>query len=126
VDKLKLKSAKVVTLAIETAGGKEYHDYVAEAVGKLGGSASHLTVKVTAVDMTPQILEIMKLKPDFITVYGVSNTAILTMKGLAQYGWAVQRPPTTNSSAASRPVAPIKHRVTKPCRSMPTRLAVAT
>jgi branched-chain amino acid transport system substrate-binding protein len=86
VDKLKLKSAKVVTLAIETAGGKEYHDYVAEAVGKLGGSASHLTVKVTAVDMTPQILEIMKLKPDFITVYGVSNTAILTMKGLAQYG----------------------------------------
>ena len=86
VDKLKFKSAKVVTLAIETAGGKEYHDYVAEAVGKLGGSASHLTVKVTAVDMTPQILEIMKLKPDFITVYGVSNTAILTMKGLAQYG----------------------------------------
>jgi branched-chain amino acid transport system substrate-binding protein len=86
VDKLKLKSAKVVTLAIETAGGKEYHDYVAEAVGKLGGTATHLTVKVTAVDVTPQILEIMKIKPDFITVYGVSNTAILTMKGLAQYG----------------------------------------
>jgi branched-chain amino acid transport system substrate-binding protein len=86
VDKLKLKAPKVVTLAIETAGGKEYHDYVAEAVGKLGGTATHLTVKVTAVDVTPQILEIMKLKPDFITVYGVSNTAILTMKGLAQYG----------------------------------------
>lgn len=86
VDKLKLKAAKAVTLAIETAGGKEYHDYVAEAVGKLGGTATHLTVKVTAVDVTPQILEIMKLKPDFITVYGVSNTAILTMKGLAQYG----------------------------------------
>ena len=86
VDKLKLKAPKVVTLAIETAGGKEYHDYVAEAVGKLGGTATHLTVKVTAVDVTPLILEIMKLKPDFITVYGVSNTAILTMKGLAQYG----------------------------------------
>jgi len=86
VDKLKLKAPKVVTLAIETAGGKEYHDYVAEAVGKLGGTATHLTVKVTAVDVTPQILEIMNLKPDFITVYGVSNTAILTMKGLAQYG----------------------------------------
>jgi ABC-type branched-subunit amino acid transport system substrate-binding protein len=28
----------------------------------------------------------MKINPDFITVYGVSNTAILTMKGLAQYG----------------------------------------
>jgi branched-chain amino acid transport system substrate-binding protein len=86
VDKLKLKSPKVVTLAIETAGGKEYHDYVAEAASKLGGSATHLTVKVTAVDVTPQILEIMKINPDFITVYGVSNTAILTMKGLAQYG----------------------------------------
>ena len=86
VDKVKLKSPKVVTLAIETAGGKEYHDYVAEAVSKFGGSATHLTVKVTAVDMTPQILEIMKIKPDFITVYGVSNTAILLMKGLSQYG----------------------------------------
>ena len=86
VDKLKLKSPKVVTLAIETAGGKEYHDYVAEAASKLGGSATHLTVKVTAVDVTPQILEIMKINPDIITVYGVSNTAILTMKGLAQYG----------------------------------------
>ena len=86
VDKLKLKSPKVVTLAIETAGGKEYHDYVAEAASKSGGSATHLTVKVTAVDVTPQILEIMKINPDIITVYGVSNTAILTKKGLAQYG----------------------------------------
>jgi branched-chain amino acid transport system substrate-binding protein len=89
VDKLKLKSPKVVTLAIETAGGKEYHDYVAEAASKLGGSATHLTVKVTAVDVTPQILEIMKINPDIITVYGVSNTAILTMKGLAQYGFNI-------------------------------------
>ena len=86
VDTLKLKAPKVVTLAIETAGGKEYHDYVAEAVAKFGGTATHLTVKVTAVDVTPQVLEIMKIKPDFITIYGVSNTAILTMKALAQYG----------------------------------------
>ena len=86
VDTLKLKAPKVVTLAIETAGGKEYHDYVAEAVAKFGGTATHLTVKVTAVDVTPQILEIMNLKPDLITIYGVSNTAILTMKALAQYG----------------------------------------
>ena len=33
-----------------------------------------------------QVLEVMNLKPDFITIYGVSNTAILTMKALAQYG----------------------------------------
>lgn len=86
VEKLSLKAPKVVTVAIESAGGKEYHDYVAKAVAKLGGTAQHITMKVTAVDVTPQILEIMKDKPDFITIYGVSNTAILTMKALGQYG----------------------------------------
>lgn len=86
VDTLKLKSPKVVTVAIESAGGKEYHDYVAEAVTKLGGTATPVTMKVNAVDVTPQVLEIMNLKPDFITIYGVNNTAILTMKALAQYG----------------------------------------
>lgn len=85
-ESLKLKAPKVVTVAIESAGGKEYHDYVAEAVAKYGGTAHHVTMKVTAVDVTPQVLEIIKLKPDFITIYGVSNTAILTMKALAQYG----------------------------------------
>ena len=85
-DTLKLKAPKVVTVAIESAGGKEYHDYVAEAVTKLGGTAHHVTMKVTAVDVTPQVLEIMNLKPDFITIYGVNNTSILTMKALAQYG----------------------------------------
>jgi branched-chain amino acid transport system substrate-binding protein len=86
VDSLKLKAPKVVTVAIESAGGKEYHDYVAEAVAKAGGTATHITMKVTAVDVTPQVLEIMAQKPDFITIYGVSNTAILTMKALQQYG----------------------------------------
>jgi branched-chain amino acid transport system substrate-binding protein len=86
VDKLKLKAPRVITVAIESAGGKEYHDYMAEAVGKLGGTAHHITMKVTAVDVTPQVLEIMDKKPDFITIYGVPNTAILTMKALQQYG----------------------------------------
>jgi branched-chain amino acid transport system substrate-binding protein len=86
VDKLKLKAPRVITVAIESAGGKEYHDYMAEAIGKLGGTAHHVTMKVTAVDVTPQVLEIMDKKPDFITIYGVPNTAILTMKALQQYG----------------------------------------
>lgn len=86
VERLKLKNPKVVTVAIESAGGKEYHDYVEEAVKKYGGTAHHVTMKVTAVDVTPQILEVMNQKPDFITIYGVPNTAILTMKGLQQYG----------------------------------------
>jgi branched-chain amino acid transport system substrate-binding protein len=86
VEKLNLKAPRVITVAIESAGGKEYHDFVAEAVAKYGGTAQHVTLKVTAADVTPQILEIMAQKPDFITIYGVSNTAILTMKGLQQYG----------------------------------------
>ena len=86
VDTLKLKAPKVVTVAIESAGGKEYHDFIAEAIAKFGGTATPVTMKVTAVDVTPQVLEIMNLKPDFITIYGVPNTAILTMKALAQYG----------------------------------------
>lgn len=85
-DKLGSKAPKVVTVAIESAGGKEYHDFIAEAAAKRGGTAHHVTLKVTAVDVTPQVLEIMNLKPDFITIYGVSNTAILTMKALQQYG----------------------------------------
>lgn len=86
VEKLGLKSPKVMTVAIETAGGKEYADFVAEAVAKYGGTATSTTMKVTAADVTPQVQQIMAEKPDFITVYGIENTAILTMKTMAQYG----------------------------------------
>jgi len=86
VDQLKLKAPKVMTVAIETAGGKEYANFVAENAAKYGGTASAVTMKVTAVDVTPQVQEIMAQKPDFITIYGVENTSILTMKALAQYG----------------------------------------
>jgi branched-chain amino acid transport system substrate-binding protein len=86
VDQLKLKNPKAITVAIETAGGKEYHDYISEAIAKYGGTATHVTMKVTAIDVTAQVQEIMAQKPDFITIYGVNNTAILTMKALAQYG----------------------------------------
>jgi branched-chain amino acid transport system substrate-binding protein len=89
VDTLKLKAPKVVTVAIESAGGKEFHDYVADAVSKAGGTTASVNMKINAVDVTPQVLEIMNLKPDFISIYGVNNTAILTMKGLAQYGMKI-------------------------------------
>ena len=86
IDKLKLKAPKVMTVAIESAGGKDYANFVADAVAKFGGAASAVTMKVTAVDVTAQVQEIIAQKPDFITIYGVENTAILTMKALAQYG----------------------------------------
>ena len=85
-EKLKLAKPKVMVVAIESTGGKEYFEYVQEVVGKIGGTAQMVTMKVTAVDATPQVLEINTSKPDLITVYGVANTAILTMKGLQQYG----------------------------------------
>ena len=86
VDQLKLKTPKVMTVAIESTGGKEYHEYVSEVVAKYGGTAQAVTMKVTAVDVTPQVLEIIAAKPDLITVYGVPNTAILTLKAMQQYG----------------------------------------
>ena len=86
VDQLKLKAPKVMTVAIETAGGKDYANFVAEAVARYGGTATAVTMKVTAVDVTAQVQEIMAQKPDFITIYGIENTSILTMKALAQYG----------------------------------------
>ena len=85
-DKLKLAKPKVMVVAIESTGGKEYFEYVTDVVSKLGGTAQMVTMKVTAVDATPQVLEIIAAKPDLITIYGVANTAILTMKGLQQYG----------------------------------------
>ena len=83
---LKLKAPKVMVVSIESAGGVEYAQYINEAVTKRGGTSSMVTMKITAADVTPQVLEIIAQKPDFITIYGISNTSILTMKALQQYG----------------------------------------
>jgi len=85
-EKLKLQKPKVMVVSIESAGGVEYAQFVADAVKKYGGTSSLVTMKITAPDVTPQVLEIIKQKPDFITIYGVGNTAILTMKAMHQYG----------------------------------------
>jgi branched-chain amino acid transport system substrate-binding protein len=85
-ERLKLKTPKVMTVSIETAGGKEYHEYITAAAAKAGGTAVITTMKITAADVTPQVLEIIKEKPDIVTVYGISNTAILTMRTMQQYG----------------------------------------
>ena len=85
-EKLKVKNPKVMVVSIETAGGVEYAQFIADAVKKYGGTSSLVTMKITAADVTPQVLEIVKQKPDFITIYGISNTSILTMKAMHQYG----------------------------------------
>ena len=85
-EQLKLKAPKVMVVALETAGGAEYAQMVAAAAAKVGGTSSVVTVKITAVDVTPQVLEIIAQKPDFIAIHGIPNTAILTMKAMHQYG----------------------------------------
>ncbi|MDO8773483.1 MAG: ABC transporter substrate-binding protein [Burkholderiaceae bacterium] len=85
-EKYKLKAPKIMTVAIESTGGKEYHEFVSEVAAKLGGTATSVTMKVSAADVTPQVLEIIAAKPDIVTIYGVANTAILTMKAMQQYG----------------------------------------
>ena len=85
-DILKLKAPKVMTVHIESAGGKEYAEFVAATVAKLGGTATSVSMKVTAADVTPQVLEIIAAKPDFVTIYGVANTSILTVRTMQQYG----------------------------------------
>ena len=85
-DMLKLKAAKVVTVHLDTAGGKEYADYVGGALASNGGSSKSVPIKVAAADATAQVLEIIKEKPDFVAVHGVTNTAILLMRTMQQYG----------------------------------------
>ncbi|MDM0069991.1 ABC transporter substrate-binding protein [Variovorax sp. J31P207] len=85
-ENLKLKNPKVMVVSVESAGGVEYAEFVADAAKKLGGTSSIITMKVTAADVTPQVQAIIAAKPDFITIYGVANTAILTMKAMQQYG----------------------------------------
>lgn len=85
-DRRKLGAPKVATVHLDTAGGKEYADYVKEAAIKVGGTAIAIPIKANAADATPQVLEIIKTKPDFIAVHGATTTPILLMRAMKQYG----------------------------------------
>lgn len=85
-DTFKLKSPKVAVVHLDVASGKEYFGYVEEAVTRYKGTAKSLPIKVTAVDATSQVLEIIAMKPDFVAVQGAPNTAIILMRSMSQYG----------------------------------------
>lgn len=87
-ERLKLKSPKVVTVHLDTAGGKEYADYVNEAVARDGGAHKAVAIKPGAADATAQVLEIINAKPDFIAVHGTTTTPILLLRAMQQYGLA--------------------------------------
>ena len=85
-DRLKLKAPKVVTVHMDVAGGKEYAEYIEAEVAKRGGTSKALPIKVGAVDANSHVQEIIAMKPDFVTVYGVPSPTILLMRTMAQFG----------------------------------------
>ena len=85
-ESMKLKNPNVAVVHLDVAGGKEYADFVNTEVTKLGGSVKALPVKSGAADVTSQVLEIIAMKPDVITIYGVPSNSILTLRTLAQFG----------------------------------------
>ncbi len=85
-DKLKLSAPKVAIVHLDTAGGKEYADYIMAAAKRAGGSAQPVPIKFNAADATAQVLQIVNTKPDFVAVHGTPTTAILLMRAMAQYG----------------------------------------
>jgi branched-chain amino acid transport system substrate-binding protein len=85
-EKLKLKNPKIAVVHLDVAGGKEYADYINTEVTRLGGTSKALPMKPGAADATSQVLEIMSMKPDLVTIYGVPSNSILTLRTMAQYG----------------------------------------
>src|SRR6202022_3772478 len=83
---LKLTTPKVATVHLDVAGGKEFADFVDAEVKKRGGTHKALPIKAGAADATPHVLEIISMKPDFVTVYGVSGASVLLMRTMKQYG----------------------------------------
>lgn len=84
--RMRLTAPKVVIVHLDTAGGKEYADYIGAAAAKAGGSAKAVPIKFNAADATAQVLDIVNTKPDFVAVHGTPTTAILLMRAMAQYG----------------------------------------
>ena len=83
---LKAKAPRVAVVHLDVASGVEYFGFIQDAIARQGGSAKSLPIKVTAIDATSQVLEIIAGKPDFVAVHGAPTTAILLMKTMHQYG----------------------------------------
>jgi len=85
-DMTKVKAPKVAVVHLDVASGKEYFGYVEDDVKKRGGTAKSIPIKVAAADATPQVLEVVNMKPDFVAIHGVPTTSILVMRAMQQYG----------------------------------------
>ena len=86
---LKVKSPKIAIAHLDVAGGKEYADFVTAEVTRMGGTTKTMPIKIGAADVSAQVLEIITMKPDMVTIYGVPNNSILVMRALQQYNFAV-------------------------------------
>lgn len=86
---LKVKSPKIAIAHLDVAGGKEYADFVTAEVTRMGGTTKTMPIKIGAADVSAQVLEIITMKPDMVTIYGVPNNSILVMRALQQYNFVV-------------------------------------
>lgn len=86
---LKVKSPKIAIAHLDVAGGKEYADFVTAEVTRMGGTTKTMPIKIGAADVSAQVLEIITMKPDMVTIYGVPSNSILVMRALQQYNFAV-------------------------------------
>jgi branched-chain amino acid transport system substrate-binding protein len=75
-------------IQLDTASGTEFLGHIQQYLTAAGinGTVKGIPIKVVAADATPQVLELVSLKPDFVFIYGVAQTSILTMKAMQQYG----------------------------------------
>ncbi len=85
-DRLKVKAPKIAVVHLDVASGAEYLGHVQTAIASVGGSAKSIPIKVTAADANAQVLEIVNLKPDFVTIHGGISTSLLLMRAMQQYG----------------------------------------
>ena len=85
-DRAKIKAPKIAVVHLDVASGAEYFGYVQTAIAAAGGTAKSIPIKVTAADANAQVLEIVNMKPDFVTIHGVITTSLLLMRSMQQYG----------------------------------------
>ncbi len=85
-DRLKVKAPKIATVHLDVASGVEYFGYVTSAIAGYGGSTKSIPIKVTAADANAQVLEIVNMKPDFVTIHGTITTSLLMMRAMQQFG----------------------------------------
>lgn len=98
---LKVKSPKVAIVYLDVSSGKDFKGFVEAEVAKRGGTTTAVAMKFGAADATAQVLEIVKMKPDFVVMHGVTPTALIVKRAMHQYGLKMPVVAITHQGAPS-------------------------